>query len=102
MLSVQSLSLLLAWLTGIAFTLIGVFANHPILLSLRGPKTVALFATGFLAVAALTNCGYSRRACGRWLVVLWLLPPLAVLPAIASFEFTKHRVLRTRPQLRQE
>ncbi len=36
------------------------------------------------------------------MVVLWLLPPLATLPAIASFEFTKCRVLQTSSQLRRE
>jgi beta-N-acetylhexosaminidase len=100
MLSAQRLSLFLAWSIGIAFTLIGVFAGHPILLSLRGPKTAALYVAGLAAVALLTTCGYWRG--GRWLVVLWLLPPLAILPAIASFEFTKYRVLQTSSQLRRE
>jgi beta-N-acetylhexosaminidase len=57
---------------------------------------------GLAAVALLTTCGYWRTAGGRWLVALWLLPPLAVVPAIVSFEFTKFRVLRTAPQLRQD
>src|SRR5215469_1852059 len=102
MLSAQKLSLVLAWLIGIVFTLIGAFADHPFLLSLRTPKIFAVYTAGLVAVVLLTKWGNWRSAGGRWLVMLWLLPPLAVLPATASFEFTKYRVLRTAPQLRQE
>src|ERR1700742_1359992 len=61
MLSAQRLLLFFAWLTGIAFTLIGAFVNHPFLLALRGPKTAAVFVAGFLAVALLTKCGFLAR-----------------------------------------
>src|SRR6202000_946226 len=46
------------------------------------------------------TCGYWRG--GRWLVVLWLVPPLAILPAIASLGLTKYRVLQASSQRSRE
>ena len=40
--SAQRLSLVLAWSTGVACTLTGVFVNHPFLFSLRGAKTATI------------------------------------------------------------
>jgi beta-N-acetylhexosaminidase len=99
----KRLLLFLAWSTGLAFTLAGVFRNHPFLLSLHGPKIVLIFATSLMVIALLLKWGYLRRTgfAGRWLVVLWLLPPLSILWARESFESTKHAVLQTGPALAQ-
>ncbi len=99
----KRLPLLLAWLSGFAFTLAGVCRNHPFLLSLRGPKIAVIFATSLVVIALLLRWGYPRKAgfAGRWLVVLWLLPPLSILSAQESFEITKRKVLQTEPALAQ-
>src|ERR1700760_4885105 len=97
----KRLLLLLAWLSGLAFTLAGVFKNHPFLLSLRGPKTAVIFATSLVVIMLLSRWGYWHRAglAGRWLAVLWLLPPLSILSAEESFELTRRGVLQTEPAL---
>jgi beta-N-acetylhexosaminidase len=93
--------LLLAWSSGLLFTIAGAFNNHPFLLSLRGPKTVVMSATSLLMIALLWRWGFWRRAglAGRWLAVLWLLPPLSLLAAAESFEITRRGVLQTEPAL---
>ena len=85
-------------------TLAGVCKNHPFLLSLRGPKIVVIFATSLVVIALLLKWGYLRKAgfAGRWLVVLWLLPPLSILSAQESFEIAKRGVLQTEPALAQQ
>jgi len=94
---------LLAWSGGLLLTSAAVFRNHPFLLSLRGWGTLLIVATSLAVIALLSKLGYWSRAglAGRWLVVLWLLPPLSVLSAHASFESTKQGVLQTDPKLAQ-
>lgn len=93
--------LLLAWSSGLAFTIGGAFNNHPFLLSLRGPKAVAMSAISLLTMVLLWKWGFWRRSglAGRWLAVLWLLPPLSLLSAAESFEVTRRGVLQTEPAL---
>ena len=93
----------LAWLNGLAFTLIGIYKNHPVLIHLRGPGTIVMVATSLAVIAWLARCGRWKRSglAGRWLLALWFLPPLAMLSAQASFEGTKRSVLRTEPLLAQ-
>jgi beta-N-acetylhexosaminidase len=93
--------LLLAWSSGLAFTIAGAFNNHPFLLSLRGPKAVAMSAISLLTMVLLWKWGFWRRSglAGRWLAVLWLLPPLSFLSAAESFEVTRRGVLQTEPAL---
>ena len=93
----------LAWLNGLAFTLIGIYKNHPVLIHLRGSGTIVMVATSLAVIAWLARCGRWKRSglAGRWLLALWFLPPLAMLSAQASFEGTKRSVLRTEPLLAQ-
>jgi beta-N-acetylhexosaminidase len=93
----------LAWFGGLLFTVFGIFTYHPVLLSLRGLGTVLIFATGLVMIALLLRCGCWKRAgfAGRWLVLLWCLPPLSILSAHATFEITRKNVLRTDPALAQ-
>jgi len=97
----RRLLLLLAWSSGLALTLAGVFRNHPFLLSLRGPKTIVIFATSLIVIVLLWRWRFWRRAglAGRWLAVLWLLPPLSILSAEGSFEIARRGVLQTEPAL---
>jgi beta-N-acetylhexosaminidase len=100
---VKWFGLTLAWLTGLVFTLIGIYKNHPVLIHLRGPGTVVMVATSLAVIAWLVRCGRWKRAGigGRWLLALWFLPMLSMLSAQASFDDTKRSVLRTEPLLAQ-
>ena len=93
----------LAWLGGLLFTIFGIFTNHPVLLSLRGVGDVLIFATSLVMIALLWRCGCWKRAglAGRWLLLLWCLPPLSMLSAHASFEIVRKNVLQTDPALAQ-
>jgi beta-N-acetylhexosaminidase len=95
--------LFLAWVAGTAFTLLGIYTNHPILLSLRGTGDVVIFVTSLAVVAILSACGCLKRPgfAGWWLVLLWCLPPLSMLSARDSFDSTKRAVLQTDPKLAQ-
>src|ERR1700759_3694047 len=95
--------LLLAWAAGTAFTLLGIYTSHPILLSLRGTGDVVILVTSLAVVAILLGCGCWKRPgfAGWWLVLLWCLPPLSVLSAREDFDTTKRGVLRTEPKLAQ-
>jgi beta-N-acetylhexosaminidase len=99
----KQLGLILAWLAGLLFTILAIFTYHPVLLSLRGLWTVLIFATSLVMIALLSRCGCWKRAglAGRWLVLLWCLPPLTMLSAHASFEITRKNVLQTDPVLAQ-
>src|SRR5262245_51105288 len=93
----------LAWLTGLVFTLIGIYKNHPVLVSLRGPGTIVMVATSLVVIAWLARCGCWKRGgfAGRSLLALWFLPMASMLSAQASFEGTKESVLRTDAPLAQ-
>jgi beta-N-acetylhexosaminidase len=93
----------LIWGAGIVFTLVSIYKNHPILVSLRGPGTVVLLATSIVVIALLSRWGFWRRAgfAGWWLVLLWCLPPLSILSARDTFETGKRGVLQTEAKLAQ-
>ena len=63
-----------------------------------------IFATSLVVIALLLKRGYLRKAgfAGRWLVALWLLPPLSILSAQELFEIAKRGVLQTEPALAQQ
>jgi beta-N-acetylhexosaminidase len=95
--------LFLAWLIGLAFTLAAICRNGPFLVSLRGSGNLIIVVSSLVVIAFLTRRGYWKRAglAGRWLALLWLLPPLSMLSAKASFESTKQGVLQTETKLAQ-
>src|SRR5579859_4859289 len=88
---------------GLAFTVAGSCTTSPFLVSLRGTGNIMIFASSLVVIAVLTKRGYWQRAAlaGRGLVLLWLLPPLSMLSAQASFESTKQGVMRTDAALAQ-
>src|SRR5579871_3727391 len=100
---VRQLLVFLAWAAGTAFTLLGVYTNHPILLSLRGTGDVVIFVASLAVVAILSACGCWKRPgfAGWWLVLLWCLPPLSMLSAREDFDSTKRSVLQTEAKLAQ-
>src|SRR5215813_7946220 len=95
--------LLLVWAAGIAFTIVGIYKNHPILLSLRGSGDVVVFTASLVVIAVLSGLGCWKRAgfAGWWLALLWCLPPLSMLSARDSFELTRRGVLQTEVKLAQ-
>jgi beta-N-acetylhexosaminidase len=70
---------------------------------LPGTGNFIITASSLAVIAYLTRRGYWRRTgfAGRWLVLLWLLPPLSMLSAKASFETTRQGVLQTETKLAQ-
>jgi beta-N-acetylhexosaminidase len=62
----------LAWLAGVAFTLVGIYKNSPVLVSLRGPGTVVMVATSIVVIALLVKrgCWQHGGLAGRWLLAL--------------------------------
>src|SRR5689334_1625070 len=99
----KCLGLLALWTGGISFTLVGIYKNHPVLISLRGTGTVVLLATSLAVIVLLSRWGFWKRAgfAGWWLVLLWCLPPLSMLAARDIFESTKRGVLHTEAPLAQ-
>ena len=87
---------LLIWLAGLALVFAAANKNDPYLIALRGPGNVALAIGSVVAVIVLVRWDCWRQGVtGRLLVLLWCLPPLAMLSAQASFEWRKHAVLKT-------
>jgi beta-N-acetylhexosaminidase len=80
-----------------------VCKNDPFLVSLRGTGNFIIIASSLVVIACLTGRGYWKRAgfAGRWLALLWLLSPLSMLSAKASFESTRLGVLQTETKLAQ-
>ena len=84
------------WLAGLTFLFAAVNKNDPYLIALRGPGNIAIAVASVVAVIVLIRRGaWRRRFTGKLLVLLWCLPPLAMLSAHASFESRKRAVLQT-------
>ncbi len=91
----------LLWIVGLVFVLVGINSNDPYLVPIRGTGNLLLVvASGAVALMLLRGGGWRRRPwAARFLVILWCMPPLALLAAHGVFEFRKQRVLRTEPAL---
>src|SRR3954451_6165437 len=93
---IKRFGLVLIWLTGLIFVFAAANKNDPYLIALRGSGNIAIAAGSIVAVIFLIRRGSWRRGFpGRLLVLLWCLPPLAMLSAHASFEWRKRTVLQT-------
>lgn len=87
---------LLIWLAGLVLVFAAANKNDPYLIALRGPGNIALAIGSVVAVMVLIRRGCWRRgAGGKLLVLLWCLPPPAMLLAQESFEWCKQGVLLT-------
>ncbi|MCC8978419.1 glycoside hydrolase family 3 N-terminal domain-containing protein [Bradyrhizobium acaciae] len=91
----------LLWIAGLVFVFAGINNNDPYLVPLRGTGNVLFVVTSSAVVLLLIRRGAWRRraSSGKLLVILWCLPPLAMLAAHGVFEVRKHRVLQTEPVL---
>jgi beta-N-acetylhexosaminidase len=87
----------LLWLAALLFLFAGINKNDPYMVPLRGTGNIALVLTSVAIVVALIRRGVWRgpAIAGRLLLLLWCLPPLAMLGAHISFEIRKRDVLRT-------
>jgi len=91
---IKRFGLVLVWFTGLVFVFAAANKNDPYLIALRGPGNMALAVVSVVAVVVLIRRGTWRRGfAGRLLVLLWCLPPLAMLSAHGSFEWRKRTVL---------
>lgn len=95
----KRIGIILVWVTGLVFVFAGVNNNDPYLVVLRGTGNLLLAITSVAVVFTLVRRDAWRR--GRWagklLVVLWCLPPLAILTSHVTFELRKRSVLQTEP-----
>ncbi|MCC8960853.1 glycoside hydrolase family 3 protein [Bradyrhizobium sp. Pear76] len=91
----------LLWIAGLVFVFAGINNNDPYLVPLRGTGNVLFVVTSSAVALLLVRRGAWRRraSSGKLLVILWCLPPLAMLAAHGVFEVRKHRVLQTEPVL---
>ncbi len=89
--------IVLLWLGGLILVFVGVNDNDPYLVPLRGRGNIVLAVASVAIVVALIGAGCWRRRAfsGKLLVLLWCLPPLALLGAHLSFEIRKEGVLKT-------
>lgn len=93
-------------LWSVAAALIFVSSNlyDPYLATIRGWGDMALAVGELAGLGVLLGCGYWWRGgvAGRVLVLLWCLPPLAMLLAVTIFHVRKHAVLNVEgPQAQQ-
>lgn len=91
----------LLWIVGLVFVLVGINSNDPYLVPMRGMGNFLLvIASGTVVLMLLRRGGWRGRPwAGRLAVILWCMPPLALLAAHGVFEFRKQRVLWTEPVL---
>ncbi|OKO82721.1 glycoside hydrolase family 3 N-terminal domain-containing protein [Bradyrhizobium sp. NAS96.2] len=97
----KCIGIALLWIGGLVVVCAGINNNDPYLVPLRGTGNLLLVAASIAVVFMLVRrAAWRRRSwAGRLLVVLWCLPPLAVLAAHGVFEVRRHRVLQTDPVL---
>ncbi|MGY3691478.1 hypothetical protein ACVIGA_001558 [Bradyrhizobium sp. USDA 3240] len=97
----KCIGIILLWIAGFGFVLAGVNSNDPYLVPLRGTGNLLVVVASIAVAFVLVRSAASRRRApaGKLLVILWCLPPLAMLAAHGVFEVRKHRVLRTEPVL---
>jgi beta-N-acetylhexosaminidase len=90
----KRIGMVLIWLIGLLLIFVGVNKNDPYLIALRGAGNAVVVIASLAVAGLLTRRGAWRRGWpGRLLVLLWILPPVAMLCAETSFEVRKWRVL---------
>ena len=93
------IAVVLLWLLGAAFVLIGLNLYDVYLTNIRGWTVKILVASGCVVPGLLAWCGFWRKGlAGKLLVLLWCLPPLAVASATAILQFHKYRTLHAESQ----
>jgi beta-N-acetylhexosaminidase len=91
---IKRLGPLSLWLLGGLLLFVCSNLNDPYLIMLRGFGSVGLLVTSFIVVAALICRGvWGRGMFGTLLVLLWCLPPIAMVAGAITFETRKQAVL---------
>jgi beta-N-acetylhexosaminidase len=86
-----------AWFIGLVLVFAAANKNDPYLIVLRGAGNTVIAVASILAVVLLVRRGsWKSGRAGRLLILLWVLPPLAMLCSETSFQFRKWRVLHTK------
>jgi beta-N-acetylhexosaminidase len=85
-----------AWLLGLLFVFAGLNKNDPYLIALRGAGNAIIVVASILIVVLLIrrrswNSGWAWRL----LILLWVLPPVAMMWSETSFQIRKWRALHT-------
>jgi beta-N-acetylhexosaminidase len=93
---IKRIGVILIWCAGMAFVFAAANKNDPYLIAMRGPGNIVLAIGSVAALVVLIRRGYGRTGiAGKLLVLLWCVPPLAMLCAQVSFELSKRDVLQT-------
>jgi beta-N-acetylhexosaminidase len=101
---IKRLATVLLWILGFLLTFMSANIYDPYLLVVRGAGDIALFMGGLTVLCALVWRGYARGKgiSGKLLILLWCLPPIAMLSAVTIFQMRKHEVLHAEGKRAQE
>ncbi len=94
----------LLWLLGLLLTFVSANIYDPYLVVMRGWWSVGLVAGSLGVLGALVVAGYlrGRGLLGKFLVLLWCLPPVAMVSSITVFQVRKHALcLRLKASVRR-
>lgn len=96
------IGLILLWLAAPVVAFAAANKNDPYLVPLRGVGNIVLVVASIAIVIGLLRRGRWRGLAGKFLVMLWCLPPMLMTVAHFSFELRKHDVLSASvPEARQ-
>jgi beta-N-acetylhexosaminidase len=86
---------MLIWLLGLLLVLVNFNLNDPYLIMMRGWGMLILLAASLSGLGLLLwRASWTRRSiAGKLLVVLWCLPPLAMVSSETAFRLRKQAVL---------
>src|SRR5437762_8494892 len=84
---------ILLWLAAPLVAFAAANKNDPYLVVLRGAGNIALVVASIVIVTVLLRRGRWRSMAGKFLVMLWCLPPVLTSAAHLKFELRKHDVL---------
>lgn len=84
---------ILLWLAAPLVAFAAANKNDPYLVVLRGAGNIALVVASIVIVTVLLRRGRWRSMAGKFLVMLWCLPPVLMSAAHLKFELRKHDVL---------
>ncbi|MDH2351665.1 glycoside hydrolase family 3 N-terminal domain-containing protein [Bradyrhizobium sp. SSUT112] len=87
------IGLILLWLAAPLVAFAAANKNDPYLVPLRGAGNIALVVASIVIVMVLLRRGRRRSMAGKFLVMLWCLPPVLMSAAHLKSELRKHDVL---------
>ena len=91
----KSVIVVTLWLVGLVFTFAGLSLHAPYLFFLSPFDAGMIFVASLMVLAFLIQQKSWRGSGGKFLILLWCLPPASLLYAQASFLLSKRNVPRT-------